>query len=146
MSYPFGLVPASGDIEILSAKPASAFSRGDLLMFTSASSLSGMNLLQPSTASIAGVALSASTESYRDEVSYAVAKPNTTFNISLATSLEGSDVTVGERHDIGAFNAYFSLESSQLSLRAIITNIDNIAADSGRSYVQVRLLNSEWLI
>jgi len=117
MSYPFGLSYAYGAYEVRNAVPASAFSRGDPLMLTSASSLSGSNILFAAGQEIAGVALSASTESYRDRVPYLVWQSGTVF-WSRVTA--GSTVTPGEEFDFELTSAIYMVTTSQLSSRVVI--------------------------
>ena len=82
---------AGGPLEIEHGKPASAFSRGDLLQFTtSSSSLSYADVLAAAGQIIAGVALSSSTESVSDKVPYIVAQPLTRFWITATPASAGS--------------------------------------------------------
>jgi hypothetical protein len=81
---------AGGPREIEHGKPASAFSRGDLLMFNSGSSISQCDNLFVAGGIIAGVALSMSTESVADKVPYIVAKPDTRFWVQAAPDVAGA--------------------------------------------------------
>ena len=93
---------AGGPLEIRHAKPASAFSRGDLLDFSvSDSSLSYADVLAAAGQRTAGVALSSSTESVQDKVPYIVAQPLTRFWIT-ATAASAGSATRGYTSELSA--------------------------------------------
>ena len=91
---------AGGDYTAEQGIPASAFSKGDLLMLNSSSSLSRV----PSVATgihgddVVGIALADSTQSIRNRVSYIVPQPDTLFWASLSTN--ESSVTPGTECDL----------------------------------------------
>jgi hypothetical protein len=80
--------------DVLPAKPASAFSKGDLLMLDSTSSVSRFAELAPSGTDILGIALSDSNQSIGGEVMVLVPDADTLFLVSLATNCS-SAVTPG---------------------------------------------------
>lgn len=144
MGYPFGLTYAEGPYRIEHAVPSSAFSKGDILQFTSASSISRANPV--TMTALAGVALAASTQSYRNLVPYLVADNETVF-WSRASTVK-SQYTEGERLDFEYTSAIWMVSNSRNTRSAIIYkgsaadaaqwNTDNSAI----SYVLVRLASS----
>lgn len=152
MPHPFGVSYAyGGDVpEILNARPGSAFSQGDPLVLDSSSSLSFMNILAPAGMEIIGVALSASTASYRNLVPYVLVKPETVFWSRCSTGM--SDFTVGAEYDFErTTDGQFFVTNSQISVRVVIVKSaeDCTRDNSELSYVQVRFLaaggETEWL-
>jgi hypothetical protein len=96
---------ARGPLVIMEARPASAFSRGDLVMFDSTSSLSAMNVLTPLAATkLAGVAMSASTASINGKVPYFIPQEDTVMWASL-DSTSASRFTPTTSFDIVYANA-----------------------------------------
>ena len=88
-----GLRYAKGDYDTREVKPSSAFSKGDVLMLTSVSSVSRINPYAISTTNfVAGVALSESIDSIADKVVVLVPKDDTEFWIPVAA---GSTLTAG---------------------------------------------------
>lgn len=86
-----GLHYASGTFEMRAGKPASAFSKGDLLVLNSSSSLSRIAIIETG-ADIVGVAAASSLESVNSEVGYLVPGFDTIF-WSVCTA--GSSFTRG---------------------------------------------------
>ncbi len=93
---PNGFWYASGPVRTLKAKPASAFSKGDLLMFTSASSFSRWN--EVGAGDWCGIAQCDSSQSIDGFVTALVPEPDTHFHASLSTAV--SAVTAGVDGDI----------------------------------------------
>ena len=120
---PNGLWYAGGETHRVEASiPSSAFSRGDLLIYTSASSLSRMAETFASGADIAGIALGDSTQSIDNKVPYLVPGPDTLFWAS-ADSATASLCTPGFECDIlfaVANQRYYVAPASTNSVRAVI--------------------------
>lgn len=87
-----GLYYASGPKEETTGIPASAFRKGDLLVFNSASSLSRAAVI-PAAGTIVGVALAHSTQSIANQVPYIVVRGERTVFWSDMSSV----VTIAER-------------------------------------------------
>lgn len=136
---PNGLWYAGGDYTTEHAIPASAFSKGDLLMFNSASSLSRVpSVATGTTDEIAGIALADSVNSIDNKVPYLVPQPDTLFWASWATNLT-SNATPGTECDFFyavANNRYYLTHESANSARAVVVRGN---ADVGQS-VQSKLL------
>jgi len=140
-----GFEYAHGVYEIKHGEAASAYSKGWPLVFTSVSSLSGADVLFPASGAsqILGVALSSSTESYRNLSPYVVATSETVFWASLESTLTTSTRTEGELFDIGLNTAgTWSVQSSQLSARVVLVDTSEIATHSDNSYVLVKFLTA----
>ena len=146
---PDGLHYAGGPLEIRNGKPASAFSKGDLLVFDSGSSLSYADVLFAAGSIIAGVALSSSTESRRDLVPYVVAKPETKFWIE-ATPAAAQAARVGVTSDLSADGTgNWQLGTSQNSAIALVrsessedASIQQRDSESDSSWVIVSLVST----
>lgn len=141
---PNGLWYAGGDSHKYEESiPASAFSAGDLLFLTSASSLSRFPELMPSGALIAGVAVGGSNQSIANKCSYLIPGADTLFWASCSTALT-SHLTVGEKHDInfGLGNNRSFVVASQTSSRCVIVRGTQEVDQSVQSKVLVRLLVS----
>lgn len=102
---------AGGPMEIEHGKPASAFSKGDLLQFDSGSSLSFADARFAAGTIIAGVALSSSIESVADKVPYIVAKPETRFWIT-ATAANAQAAMKSQVLDLGPASGDWEVASS----------------------------------
>lgn len=115
---------AGGDYSTEHAIPASAFSKGDILMLNSSSSISRV----PSVASgihgddIVGVALADSVQSISNKVPYLVPQPDTLFWASLSTN--ESSVTPGTECDLffdaTDQNRYYVEPGSANSVKVVI--------------------------
>ena len=129
--------------------PASAFSKGDLLMYDSASSLSRIPTSSQSvgalaTGTIVGVAKADSTESIADQVPYVVATEQTLFWSDCTT---GSQMTAGEKLDFEYTGATFRVTTSAITPIAMIdpngASADVIDSDNSRVKV---LLDPSFLL
>lgn len=123
---PNGFWYAGGDSHVMeSAIPSSAFSKGDLLVFDSNSSLSRIPWAASpglSSTDIAGVALSDSVDSISDQVPYLVPGPDTLFWASLDTAT-GNALRPGTEADIQFSTAnarYYVDPDSSTTARAVI--------------------------
>lgn len=140
---------AGGDCEIRHGKPASAFSKGDLIVFNSGSSLSYADVLFAAGTIIAGVALSSSTESYNDLVPYIVAKPETRFWIS-ATAAAAQAAQRGTTSDLSAAGTanwqYGTSQNSAIALVRSESSTDPTIAqrdkESANSWVIISLVST----
>lgn len=90
---------ASGDYFTEELKPASRFTRGDLLTLDSTSSLSRYNELGVSGNDIFGVALADSGDSINNKVPVLIPGANCLF-IASAHSATGSGMTAGQEFDL----------------------------------------------
>lgn len=125
-------------------KPASAFSKGDILMLTSASSLSRIPELAPAGADIYGVALCDSTQSIDNKVLVQIPDADTVF-LASTHSATGSGMTTGQEFDFSfaAPNGRYYVTTSTDSVRAVIVRgtIGAMALDqSVHSQVLIKLL------
>jgi hypothetical protein len=125
-------------------KPASAFSRGDLLFLDSASSASGINVLMPSGADIFAVADCDSTQSINNLCLCTIPGPDTQW-LASTHSATGSGMTVGQEFDFsyGVPNGRYFVTTSTDSVRAVIVRgtIGAMALDqSVHSQVVIRLI------
>ena len=138
----FGLWYARGPEVVRAAKPASAFSKGDLLVFDSSSSLSRAPILVGDIA-IAGVANSDSLSSFNNEIPYTVADPRTVF-WSISSTV-GSALTPGRELDFVEDNAGRPyVNDSELTSMVLVEEIEAEGPDpSVQSRVLVRFLATQ---
>lgn len=141
---PNGFWYAGGDTHVVeSAIPASAFSKGDLLMFDSNSSLSRVPSVATGTFGndIAGVALSDSIDSIANQVPYLVPGPDTLFWASLDTASSNA-LRPGTECDVFfavANNRYYVDPDSSASALAVIVR-GSAGAGSVSQSVQSKVL------
>ena len=111
-----GFLPAQGSDSIEDGVPGSAFSRGDVLILTSASSLSKWNVL--GIGPVFGIALAHSVNSINDRVPVSIPHADTVY---LSACTPGSVYTVGEKFDIlEDGNGRSIVDSSQLTMRVVV--------------------------
>lgn len=140
---PNGFWYASGPYTKEASIPASAYSKGDVLQLTSASSFSRQNVLM--TSDIFGVADGDSTQSLANLCTAIVPEASTLFWASLSTALT-SEVTVGQEADIlfsTANNRHYVDPSSTNSVRvAVVRGTVGLGAvdQSVQSKVLVRFI------
>jgi hypothetical protein len=136
---------SSGDgYDTLSIRPASAFSKGDLLCLTSASSLSRINELMASGSDILGIAESDSNQSIDSKVPVLIPSADMVF-LASAHSATGTGMTTGQEFDIafGAPNGRYFVTTSVDSVRVVIvrgTIGANALDQSVHSQVLVKLI------
>jgi hypothetical protein len=128
-------IHAKGPVRYGAAIPSSAFSKGDLLQFDSASSLSRWNVLL-TAGTLAGVALSDSLESLSNLCPYAEALPETVW---ISTATTGSQFTPGEKLDVEYTGAVFRVSTSANTPTVVIAvdgaSTDMIGSNSSRVMV-----------
>lgn len=139
LTYAYG---SPGDV--LELIPASAFTRGDLICLTSASSASRISELAPSGSDIFGVAEADSSKSINNKVPIRVPGPDTVWLCS-AHSATGSGMTTGQEFDFsyGVGNGGQFVTTSTDSVRAVVVRgtIGAYAVDqSVVSQVYIRLI------
>ncbi len=111
-----GFLPAQGSDSIEDGVPASAFSRGDVLILTSASSLSGWDVL--GLGPVFGIALANSVDSINDRVPVSIPHADT---IYLSACTPNSTFTVGEKFDILLdANGRSIVDTSQTTMRVVV--------------------------
>jgi len=141
---PNGFWYAGGDYTTEQAKPASAFSKGDLLMLDSSSSLSRIPSVATGTYGndIVGVALCDSDQSLNGFVPYLVPQRDTEFWASYSSAV-ASNMLPGQECD--AFFAvangrYYLTNASSNSGIAVIVRGNADISQSVQSKVKVRLM------
>lgn len=106
-------IHAGGPKQESTAIPSSAFSKGDLLMYNSNSSLSLFDDEVVTEGLLVGVALASSLESLNDQVPYSLAIPG---SIWLSTATTGSQFTPGEKLDVEYTSSVFRVSTSNNSV------------------------------
>ncbi len=115
-------IHSRGPKEEDTAIPSSAFSKGDILMYDSNSSLSRLPDPITSDGFIVGVALADSLESLDNQVPYSLAVPG---SVWLSTATISSQMTPGEKLDLEYTGSVFRVSSSAT------TPVVTIAAGGG---------------
>lgn len=128
------------------AKPASAFSKGDILMLDSTSSVSRIAELYPSGTDIFGIALCDSNQSISNLVPVLLPTPDMEF-LASTNSATGSGLTPGVECDISyaVANGRSYVDTSANSVRAVIVRgtVGAMALDqSVHSQVLVKLITN----
>lgn len=142
---------AYGPAQIKEGIPSSAFSKGDILMYTSASSLSRIPISTASVgalpnSTVCGVAMSDSNFSYNNKVPYVVADRDTVFWSDATTT---SQFTAGESLDVEFTGNTFRVTTSVISKMVRIVppgdSVDINAIYSGKSVTLVRFAELQLL-
>lgn len=141
---PNGLWYAEGPARRYAAKPASAFSKGDILQLDSTSSISRIAVTWASGVDWVGIADADSTQSIDNLVPYLVPEEGTELWCSLSTALT-SQVTPGVEGDIVFSTAnnryYFDTSANSVRARVVRGTAGPGAIDqSVQSKVIVRLI------
>jgi uncharacterized protein YaiE (UPF0345 family) len=136
---PSYVVPAEGPVYIREGKPASAFSRGDLLCLTSASSLSKVPALFG--IDIVGVALADSTKSVQGKVTYAIPNADTIF---WSTTTPGSAYTRGANvnFNVDAAAHQIANASSGTVLAVCVKGNADVPNQSVESRIQIQFIHN----
>ena len=140
---PNGFWYAGGDYNTEQAIPGSAYSKGDLIMLTSASSFSRVPSVTTGTSDdIFGVATSSSVQSIDNLATVVVPNADTLFWASL-TTVATSHATPGVTCDIFFStnnNRYYVDHTSSNTPRAVIVRGTNEVDQSVQSHVLVKLI------
>lgn len=140
---PTGFWYAAGEYTVEQSIPVSAYSVGDILMLTSASSLSRIPETWPSGTKFAGIAEGSSLQSISNKCTYLIPTDDTIFWASCDTALS-SHLTVGMQVDVifGLGNNRYYVTNSANSARVAIVRGTQEVDQSVQSRVQVRFLTS----
>ena len=137
---PSYIVPAEGPVYIREGKPASAFSRGDILVLNSSSSLSRLPHLA-TTIDIVGVALADSVDSIRGKVTYAIPHADTVWWSSAtpgSTYTRGANVNFNEDAD-----GHLIANGSTGTVRAVVVKgVADVEQPSGESRIQIQFIHN----
>lgn len=136
-----GLTYASGTFEMRNGIPASAFSRGDLLCLTSASSLSRLPHPLAAATDIVGVATADSTKSVDNQVSYLVPGFDTIF---WSACTPGSTYTRGADVNFNVDAAGRPVANGSTgTVRAVVERgVAEVGNQSIESRIQVRVITN----
>lgn len=129
---------AYGKYETGEAKPASAFTKGDILMLTSASSLSMLPQVGQTTGDLVGIAQSDSADSVANKVVYTKITPDTVF---WSNCTPGSTFTAGAKvnFNFGALTKGWGANSSSGTIMAVCERgVADIEGQSVESRILVR--------
>ena len=135
---------AQGPYDIRHTVPSSAFSRGALLIFTSASSISRVptstaSLGAVDNGTIVGISITDSLDSIDNKVPWLVAHPQTVYWSDATT---GSQMTPGEKLDFEFTGNEFRVTTSVLTPIAVIYpegGTQDIVGQSAGSRVKITL-------
>jgi hypothetical protein len=133
------IIPAKNRGDAFEVKPASAFSRGDILMLTSASSLSGAPIA--GGVDIAGIALADSTQSINGRVVYAPPSPDEIYWSSIVT---GSAYTVGSAVTVcySAASRWHVSTATHVGFAATVVKGTSELVQSGESRIQIQFVGN----
>lgn len=136
---PSYVVPAEGTVYVREGKPASAFSRGDLLCLTSASSLSKVPALFG--IDIVGVALADSTKSIRNMVTYAIPHADTVF---WSTTTPGSAFTRGANVNFNVDSAAHQIANTSAGtvIAVCVKGNADVPNQSIESRIQIQFIHN----
>lgn len=127
---------AWGPFEMDEGKPASAFSKGDILMYNSSSSLSGLPQVGQTTGDLAGIACSDSNKSVNGKVTFIKIRPDTVF---WSNATPGSTYTRGAKVNFN-FGALTERWGANGSTGTIIAVVERDIADVEGLSVESRVL------
>lgn len=132
---------AWGTATMAEAVPTSAFSKGDLLVYTSASSLSRSPVIT-TTLDIAGIAMADSTDSINNKVPYLIPDADTVF-FSQATA--NSQMTPGQELDLlySAADGWVVTTSANTARVVVQRGTKDIQGQSDQSRVLVKLIRHD---
>ena len=129
---------AYGRYELDQGKPASAFTKGDILMYTSASSLSMLPTVGQTTGDLAGVALSDSSGSIANLCNFIKITDETVF---WSHCTPGSTFTRGAKvnFNFGALTEGWGANTSSGTILAVCERgVDDVVGQSVESRILVR--------
>lgn len=134
-----GLRYAFGPADMDESVAASAFSKGDVLVYDSTSSLSRAPIAALGSIDIAGIAAADSLQSFRRQVPYFKADPDTVF---WSVITPGSNVTKGIELDFDVDAAGRPVVNTSSATPRVVVHreISRMNQESGVSRVLVRLI------
>jgi hypothetical protein len=142
---PNGFQYARGGYETDARIPSSAFSKGDLLMLTSASSLSRVNPYAIAAgAEVYGVATCDSTQSISNKVTCIRPKPDTIFKVGIVAA-SGHTTGVSSGVSFIAASGRYVAESGGTAVVAVVAGVAE-CDQSVSSHILVRLVTSGGLV
>ena len=129
---------AWGKYEMGEAVAASAFTKGDILMYNSSSQLSSLPQVGQTTGDLAGIAASDSADSVNQKVAYVKITPDTVF---WSNATPGSTYTVGAKVNFnhGALTQGWGANGSSGTVLAVVERgVADIEGQSVESRVLLR--------